>query len=73
MLLLFSWGENVFVYDLVNSRIPGIPTEIWIGLHDRRQVCIQLEHTLPCTHTTLAKLHKPKSIMHTGNDSQLTL
>uniref|UniRef100_A0A674D2U1 C-type lectin domain containing 19A n=1 Tax=Salmo trutta TaxID=8032 RepID=A0A674D2U1_SALTR len=33
-----SWEENVFVYDLVNSRIPGIPTDIWIGLHDRRQV-----------------------------------
>ncbi|MGH0131964.1 UNVERIFIED_CONTAM: hypothetical protein FKN15_008624 [Acipenser sinensis] len=31
------WEENVFVYDLVNSRIPGIPTDIWIGLHDRRQ------------------------------------
>jgi len=28
----------VFVYDLVNSRVPGIPTDIWIGLHDRRQV-----------------------------------
>ncbi|TSQ24011.1 C-type lectin domain family 19 member A [Bagarius yarrelli] len=33
-----SWEENVFVYDLVNSRVPGIPTDIWIGLHDRRQV-----------------------------------
>uniref|UniRef100_A0AAZ3PD51 C-type lectin domain-containing protein n=1 Tax=Oncorhynchus tshawytscha TaxID=74940 RepID=A0AAZ3PD51_ONCTS len=33
----YSWEENVFVYDLVNSRIPGIPTDIWIGLHDRRQ------------------------------------
>lgn len=32
-----SWEENVFVYDLVNSRMPGIPTDIWIGLHDRRQ------------------------------------
>ncbi|XP_055506911.1 C-type lectin domain family 19 member A [Leucoraja erinacea] len=31
-----SWEENVFVYDLVNSRVPGIPTDIWIGLHDRR-------------------------------------
>lgn len=28
----------MFVYDLVNSRVPGIPTDIWIGLHDRRQV-----------------------------------
>lgn len=35
-----SWEENVFVYDLVNSRVPGIPTDIWIGLHDRRQVNI---------------------------------
>ncbi|CAB1350331.1 unnamed protein product [Coregonus sp. 'balchen'] len=35
---IHSWEENVFVYDLVNSRIPGIPTDIWIGLHDRRQV-----------------------------------
>ncbi|MGH0128268.1 UNVERIFIED_CONTAM: hypothetical protein FKN15_034104 [Acipenser sinensis] len=34
---IHSWEENVFVYDLVNSRIPGIPTDIWIGLHDRRQ------------------------------------
>ncbi|KAK3553318.1 hypothetical protein QTP86_034181, partial [Hemibagrus guttatus] len=33
-----SWEENVFVYDLVNSRVPGIPTDIWIGLHDRRQL-----------------------------------
>ncbi|XP_035259739.1 C-type lectin domain family 19 member A [Anguilla anguilla] len=34
---IHSWEENVFVYDLVNSRIPGIPMDIWIGLHDRRQ------------------------------------
>ncbi|XP_010902682.2 C-type lectin domain family 19 member A [Esox lucius] len=34
---IHSWEENMFVYDLVNSRIPGIPTDIWIGLHDRRQ------------------------------------
>ncbi|KAI4875338.1 hypothetical protein NFI96_022833, partial [Prochilodus magdalenae] len=34
---IHSWEENVFVYDLVNSRVPGIPTDIWIGLHDRRQ------------------------------------
>ncbi|KAJ7992063.1 hypothetical protein DPEC_G00274680 [Dallia pectoralis] len=34
---IHSWEENVFVYDLVNSRISGIPTDIWIGLHDRRQ------------------------------------
>ncbi|XP_039630080.1 C-type lectin domain family 19 member A [Polypterus senegalus] len=34
---IHSWQENVFVYDLVNSRVPGIPTDIWIGLHDRRQ------------------------------------
>ncbi|XP_036376755.1 C-type lectin domain family 19 member A [Megalops cyprinoides] len=34
---IHSWEENVFVYDLVNSHIPGIPTDIWIGLHDRRQ------------------------------------
>lgn len=40
LLFLFylSWEENVFVYDLVNSRVPGIPTDIWIGLHDRRVV-----------------------------------
>uniref|UniRef100_A0A672JW31 C-type lectin domain containing 19A n=1 Tax=Sinocyclocheilus grahami TaxID=75366 RepID=A0A672JW31_SINGR len=35
---IHSWEENVFVYDLVNSCVPGIPTDIWIGLHDRRQV-----------------------------------
>ncbi|XP_071760529.1 C-type lectin domain family 19 member A [Centroberyx gerrardi] len=34
---IHSWQENVFVYDLVNSRVPGIPTDIWVGLHDRRQ------------------------------------
>uniref|UniRef100_H3AFH6 C-type lectin domain containing 19A n=2 Tax=Latimeria chalumnae TaxID=7897 RepID=H3AFH6_LATCH len=34
---IHRWEENVFVYDLVNSRVPGIPTDIWIGLHDRRQ------------------------------------
>ncbi|XP_030206268.1 C-type lectin domain family 19 member A [Gadus morhua] len=33
---IHSWEENVFVYDLVNSQILGIPTDIWIGLHDRR-------------------------------------
>lgn len=33
-----SWEENVFVYDLVNSRVPGIPTDIWTGLNDLRQV-----------------------------------
>ncbi|POI21403.1 hypothetical protein CIB84_014850, partial [Bambusicola thoracicus] len=32
-----SWEENVFVYDLVNSRVPGIPTDIWTGLNDLRQ------------------------------------
>lgn len=37
-MFALSWEENVFVYDLVNSRVPGIPTDIWIGLHDRRQV-----------------------------------
>lgn len=40
-----SWEENVFVYDLVNSRVPGIPTDIWIGLHDRRQVNTKHSHT----------------------------
>ncbi|KAG7267325.1 hypothetical protein CRUP_022259, partial [Coryphaenoides rupestris] len=34
---IHSWEENVFVYDLVNSQILGIPTDIWIGLHDRKQ------------------------------------
>uniref|UniRef100_A0A8C3T6Z3 C-type lectin domain containing 19A n=1 Tax=Chelydra serpentina TaxID=8475 RepID=A0A8C3T6Z3_CHESE len=34
---IHSWDENVFVYDLVNSRVPGIPTDIWMGLHDLRQ------------------------------------
>ncbi|KAH1183911.1 C-type lectin domain family 19 member A [Mauremys mutica] len=34
---IHSWEENVFVYDLVNSRVPGIPTDIWMGLHDLRQ------------------------------------
>uniref|UniRef100_H0X5Z9 C-type lectin domain containing 19A n=1 Tax=Otolemur garnettii TaxID=30611 RepID=H0X5Z9_OTOGA len=33
-----SWEENVFVYDLVNSCVPGIPADIWTGLHDHRQV-----------------------------------
>ncbi|OWK61932.1 C-type lectin domain family 19 member A [Lonchura striata] len=32
-----GWEENVFVYDLVNSRVPGIPTDIWTGLNDLRQ------------------------------------
>uniref|UniRef100_A0A7N4PUX8 C-type lectin domain-containing protein n=1 Tax=Sarcophilus harrisii TaxID=9305 RepID=A0A7N4PUX8_SARHA len=35
---IHSWEENVFVHDLVNSCVPGIPTDIWMGLHDRRQV-----------------------------------
>ncbi|XP_043836355.1 C-type lectin domain family 19 member A [Dromiciops gliroides] len=34
---IHSWEENVFVHDLVNSCVPGIPTDIWVGLHDRRQ------------------------------------
>ncbi|XP_041893274.1 C-type lectin domain family 19 member A [Corvus kubaryi] len=34
---IHSWEENVFVYDLVNSRVPGIPTDIWTGLNDLRQ------------------------------------
>uniref|UniRef100_G3TM19 C-type lectin domain containing 19A n=1 Tax=Loxodonta africana TaxID=9785 RepID=G3TM19_LOXAF len=33
-----SWEENVFVYDLVNSCVPGIPADVWTGLHDHRQV-----------------------------------
>ncbi|XP_027467676.1 C-type lectin domain family 19 member A [Zalophus californianus] len=32
-----SWEENVFVYDLVNSCVPGIPADVWTGLHDHRQ------------------------------------
>lgn len=38
LLCFASWEENVFVYDLVNSRVPGIPTDIWTGLNDLRQV-----------------------------------
>ncbi|XP_063788449.1 C-type lectin domain family 19 member A [Pseudophryne corroboree] len=34
---IHSWDENIFVFDLVNSQVPGIPTDIWIGLSDRRQ------------------------------------
>ncbi|XP_058432146.1 synaptotagmin-17 isoform X3 [Marmota monax] len=34
---IHSWEENVFVYDLANSCVPGIPTDIWTGLHDHRQ------------------------------------
>uniref|UniRef100_A0A8U7P916 Uncharacterized protein n=1 Tax=Corvus moneduloides TaxID=1196302 RepID=A0A8U7P916_CORMO len=41
---IHSWEENVFVYDLVNSRVPGIPTDIWTGLNDLRQV------GTPCSH-----------------------
>ncbi|KAL0617646.1 C-type lectin domain family 19 member A [Plecturocebus cupreus] len=34
---IHSWEENVFVYDLVNSCVPGIPADVWTGLHDHRQ------------------------------------
>lgn len=44
LLCFASWEENVFVYDLVNSRVPGIPTDIWTGLNDLRQV------GAPCNH-----------------------
>ncbi|KAF7243018.1 C-type lectin domain family 19 member A [Varanus komodoensis] len=37
LVSIHSWEENVFAYDLVNSRVPGIPTDIWIGLSDLRQ------------------------------------
>ncbi|XP_078237374.1 synaptotagmin-17 isoform X3 [Pogona vitticeps] len=37
LVSIHSWEENVFVYDLVNSRVPGIPTDIWMGLNDLRQ------------------------------------
>ncbi|KAM4631955.1 C-type lectin domain family 19 member A [Discoglossus pictus] len=37
LVSIHSWDENVFVFDLVNSQVPGIPTDIWIGLSDRRQ------------------------------------
>uniref|UniRef100_A0A667ZER4 C-type lectin domain containing 19A n=1 Tax=Myripristis murdjan TaxID=586833 RepID=A0A667ZER4_9TELE len=39
-----SWEENVFVYDLVNSCVPGIPTDIWIGLSSWRRLwlCLRL-------------------------------
>uniref|UniRef100_G1TYX2 C-type lectin domain containing 19A n=1 Tax=Oryctolagus cuniculus TaxID=9986 RepID=G1TYX2_RABIT len=49
---IHSWEENVFVYDLVNSCVPGIPADIWTGLHDHRQVRKQgstsQESTLMC-------------------------
>ncbi|XP_075421032.1 C-type lectin domain family 19 member A [Tenrec ecaudatus] len=34
---IHSWEENVFVYDLVSSCVPGIPADVWTGLHDLRQ------------------------------------
>ncbi|XP_053551037.1 C-type lectin domain family 19 member A [Bombina bombina] len=37
LVSIHSWDENIFVFDLVNSQVPGIPTDIWIGLSDRRQ------------------------------------
>jgi len=44
LLCFASWEENVFVYDLVNSRVPGIPTDIWTGLNDLRQVRVSRNH-----------------------------
>lgn len=44
LLCFASWEENVFVYDLVNSRVPGIPTDIWTGLNDLRQVRVPSNH-----------------------------
>lgn len=44
LLCFSSWEENVFVYDLVNSRVPGIPTDIWTGLNDLRQVRAPQNH-----------------------------
>ncbi|KAM8933714.1 C-type lectin domain family 19 member A isoform 2-T2 [Pelodytes ibericus] len=37
LVSIHSWDENIFVFDLVNSQVPGVPTDIWIGLSDRRQ------------------------------------
>ncbi|XP_073399044.1 C-type lectin domain family 19 member A isoform X1 [Dendrobates tinctorius] len=37
LVSIHSWEENIFVFDLVNSQVPGIPTDVWIGLSDRRQ------------------------------------
>eukprot|EP00079_Xenopus_tropicalis_P008818 XP_002932255.1 PREDICTED: C-type lectin domain family 19 member A [Xenopus tropicalis] len=37
LVSIHSWDENVFVFDLVNSQVTGVPTDIWIGLSDRRQ------------------------------------
>ncbi|XP_043925559.1 low affinity immunoglobulin epsilon Fc receptor-like [Protopterus annectens] len=35
LVSIHSWEENVFVFDLVNSAVAGIPRDIWIGLNDR--------------------------------------
>ncbi|XP_073399046.1 C-type lectin domain family 19 member A isoform X2 [Dendrobates tinctorius] len=40
LVSIHSWEENIFVFDLVNSQVPGIPTDVWIGLSDRRQVSL---------------------------------
>ncbi|XP_078415442.1 C-type lectin domain family 19 member A isoform X2 [Cetorhinus maximus] len=68
---IHSWEENVFVYDLVNSRVSGIPTDIWIGLHDRRvnAVCT-LDKTCPLSKpNTYAPVNCPplKIMQHTTN------
>ncbi|KAM9208433.1 LOW QUALITY PROTEIN: C-type lectin domain family 19 member A [Dugong dugon] len=34
---IHSWEEDVFVYGLMNSCFPGIPADIWTGLHDHRE------------------------------------
>ncbi|KAM7147619.1 LOW QUALITY PROTEIN: C-type lectin domain family 19 member A [Molossus nigricans] len=36
MASIHSWEEDVFVYDLVNSCVPGIPADIY-GAHDHTQ------------------------------------
>eukprot|EP00072_Mus_musculus_P060132 XP_011240268.1 PREDICTED: C-type lectin domain family 19 member A [Mus musculus] len=34
---IHSWEENVFVYILMNSCVPDIQADIWMGLHNHRQ------------------------------------
>nr|KAF6489078.1 C-type lectin domain containing 19A [Molossus molossus] len=61
---IHSWEEDVFVYDLVNSCVPGIPADIWTVLMttDRKKKNMYIERQQWLAHG-MSNHHHPNNIV----------